>query len=174
MRKAAENGHKIAQYNMHILYNQGEGVPQSDKESLRWLKESAIRGYPNAQADLGSYYLNCNNYDEGVPWIKAAAEKNDPFAQWTMGVLHETGKGGFLQDEHRAKEWYKKAASQGYEPAEQRLKEGLNPEQMNAILEDNRKQLQLDRSQASTEYGLWHEKERDKRTATTEFGLWNR
>ena len=47
-RKAAEQGHALAQHNLGAMYANGHGVPQSLSESLRWLRKAEAAGNPNA------------------------------------------------------------------------------------------------------------------------------
>jgi TPR repeat protein len=40
----AEQGYAAAQYNLGVMYRQGQGVPQDDKTAVKWLKLSAKQG----------------------------------------------------------------------------------------------------------------------------------
>ena len=43
-RKGAEQGHAGAQYNLGVMYANGQGVPQSLSEALRWLRKAEANG----------------------------------------------------------------------------------------------------------------------------------
>ena len=43
-RKAAEQGHAIAQYNLGFMYYKGRGIPQDYVESYAWFNISAAQG----------------------------------------------------------------------------------------------------------------------------------
>ena len=49
---AAEKGHKIAQYNLAVMYYKGEGTEKNCDEAIKWYKKSAEQGYENAQKAL--------------------------------------------------------------------------------------------------------------------------
>ena len=47
-RKAADQGHSDAQFNLCAMYNQGQGVPLNFKEALVWYRK-ADQGHADAQ-----------------------------------------------------------------------------------------------------------------------------
>ncbi|NIP73788.1 MAG: sel1 repeat family protein, partial [Gammaproteobacteria bacterium] len=49
-------------------------------------------------------------------WVQLAG-RGDPVAQFGLGMLHQGGK-GVERDEARAAEWFRKAAEQGFVPAQ--------------------------------------------------------
>jgi len=49
-KKAAEQGHALAQYDLGAMYAKGEGVPQDHKEAVKWYRKSAEQGYADAQS----------------------------------------------------------------------------------------------------------------------------
>ena len=59
----AEGGDSVAQYNLGVMYDEGEGVPHDDKETLRLYTLAAEQGYVNAQYNLALMY----EHGEGVP-----------------------------------------------------------------------------------------------------------
>ena len=116
-RKAAEQGHATAQYNLGVCYYNGQGVIQDYKEAVKWYRKAAEQGYANAQNNLGGCYYNgwgvAQDYNEAVKWYKKAAEQGNAHAQNNLGVCYENGQ-GVTQDYNEAVKWYKKAAEQGY------------------------------------------------------------
>jgi len=48
-RKAAEQGDAGAQYNLGVMYKNGQGVKQDHAEAVRWLRKAAEQGHANAQ-----------------------------------------------------------------------------------------------------------------------------
>ena len=40
------------------MYENGEGVPQDDKEAVKWYRLAAEQGYADAQLNLGAMYYN--------------------------------------------------------------------------------------------------------------------
>ena len=59
----AEQGNAKAQYNLGVMYDKGQGVPQDYKEAVKWFRLSAEQGDEIAQYNLG---LMCF-YGQGVP-----------------------------------------------------------------------------------------------------------
>ena len=87
LRKLAEQGHVIAQYNLGILYDKGQGVLQDSAEALKWYRLAAEQGHADAQQDLGFSY----EYGEGLPqnnimahmWYNLASENGaERAAEW--------------------------------------------------------------------------------------------
>ena len=48
-RKAAEQGHATAQYNLGAMYGKGQGVTQDAVEAVRWCRKAAEQGHATAQ-----------------------------------------------------------------------------------------------------------------------------
>ena len=58
----AEQGFASAQFNLGIMYNNGQGVLQDYREAMKWYRPAAEQGHASAQYNLGvSYY-----YGEGI------------------------------------------------------------------------------------------------------------
>ncbi len=114
--KAAEQGDAAAQYNLGVMYQNGEGVPKSYEEAVRWYHKAADQGYAVAQYNLGvmfHYGLGVpQNYDEAVRWYRKSAEQGNADAQFNLGNMYENGK-GMSQSNDEAAKWYHKAAEQG-------------------------------------------------------------
>ena len=68
-RKAAEQGGVLAQFNLGSMYDHGEGVPEDDREAVKWYRKAAEQGDAVAQYNLGAMYAK----GEGVPedYVKA-------------------------------------------------------------------------------------------------------
>ena len=63
VRQAAEQGDATAQFNLGLMYANGEGVPEDDAEAVRWYRMAAEQGLAIAQFNLGVKY----DFGEGVP-----------------------------------------------------------------------------------------------------------
>jgi len=50
---AANQGHRLAQFNLGMMYGQGQGVVRNQVTSLLWLGKAAEQGYPAAQYHVG-------------------------------------------------------------------------------------------------------------------------
>ena len=54
----AEQGNDNAQYNLGVMYANGDGVPENDKTAVKWYTLAAKQGYAEAQTNLGVMYAN--------------------------------------------------------------------------------------------------------------------
>jgi hypothetical protein len=53
-RKAAGQGHAIAQFQLALNYRDGQGVSQDLKEAMRWCQKAADQGQVDAQKSLAT------------------------------------------------------------------------------------------------------------------------
>ena len=79
----AEQGDADAQFNLALMYKDGQEVPQDYKQAVRWYTKAAEQGAVRAQSNLGTMY----GTGQGVPqdnvyahmWFNlAAANGNEP------------------------------------------------------------------------------------------------
>ena len=56
LRKLAEQGDADAEWQLGILYHDGDGVPKDDAVAMQWYERAAEQGYVPAQSTLGAYY----------------------------------------------------------------------------------------------------------------------
>uniref|UniRef100_UPI0040483D3E tetratricopeptide repeat protein n=1 Tax=Algoriphagus sp. TaxID=1872435 RepID=UPI0040483D3E len=59
----AEQGGVNAQFNLALMYEDGQGVPQDYKQAVKWYTKAAEQGDASAQHNLGLMYAN----GQGVP-----------------------------------------------------------------------------------------------------------
>ena len=57
-KKAAEQGHAKAQYNLGLMHDNGRGVLQDYEEAVKWYRLAAEKGIAIAQGNLGLMYHN--------------------------------------------------------------------------------------------------------------------
>ena len=120
----AGQGDADAQTNLGLMYQNGWGVPQDDKEAVRWYTLAAEQGYANAQYNLGQLYRE----GDGVPqdyklaseWFRLAAEQGDARSQYNLGVAYYKGD-GLIQDKVYSHMWVNIASSNGYVKAKENL-----------------------------------------------------
>ena len=55
---AADQGHGQAQFNLGVMYENGQGVGQSDATAVKWYIKAAEQGLKEAQFNLGNMYLS--------------------------------------------------------------------------------------------------------------------
>lgn len=92
-RKAAEQGHADAQFNLGLAYRSGKGVRQNYSEAVKWFRSAAIQGHADAQFNLGLAYRDGEgvrqNYSEAVKWFRNAAIQGCVDAQVALTWLGE-------------------------------------------------------------------------------------
>jgi TPR repeat protein len=134
--KAAELGDAVAQFRLGWMYANGKGVPQDDKEAVKWYQKSAEQGFAKAQTNLGWMYANGRgvpqDYKEAVKWFRKAAEKGHVEAQYSLGKTYEAGI-GVLKDKVNSYAWYNVSSANGeYDAAELRdaIAKEMTPKQI--------------------------------------------
>ena len=112
----AEQGDIYCQYNMGLMYDLGQGVPQDYTEAFKWYRKAAEQGVAKAQSTLGVLYIKgdgvLQDYTEAFKWNRKAAEQGDARAQSNLGVMYIKGD-GVLQDNVRAHMWANIASVNG-------------------------------------------------------------
>jgi len=83
MKALADQGHAAAQFNLGIMYDNGEGVPENDAEAVKWYRKAADQGHSGAQSNLGYMYGN----GEGVPENNIRA-----YVWWSMAKTQANTK----------------------------------------------------------------------------------
>jgi TPR repeat protein len=112
----AKQGHAAAQYQLGLLYNNGQGVPRDDAQARQWYEKAANQGHALAQVNLGILF----DYGRGTPqdfkmavrWYTRAANQGNELAQQKLGLLYERGD-GVPKDFVQAYKWYKLGATSG-------------------------------------------------------------
>ncbi len=88
---------------------------QEFQEPLKWLKQSALQGDKTGKFSLGIYYLDTDNYNEGIRILnELATQGNDAISATTQVVLGDMSfhGDGSVQELTQAINWYKKALKQ--------------------------------------------------------------
>jgi hypothetical protein len=110
----AEAGDPIAQFNLGLMYDLGDGVPQDDAEAARWYRRAAEQGVVEAQNNVGHMHANgegvLQDDVEALRWYRMAADQGHAKAQHNLGVMYFYGK-GVPQDYISAYVWSNLAAA---------------------------------------------------------------
>ena len=135
LRKAANQGFAVAQYNLGVRYDDGEGVPKDDAEAVKWYRKAAEQGDAGAQCNLGIMY----QFGDGVPkddveavkWYRKAADQGYAQAQYNLGVMYGKGE-GVPKDDVEAYVWWNLAGQTLDDARENRDKiaNDMTPEQI--------------------------------------------
>ena len=114
-RSLAEQGDADAQYNLGVMYSNGDGVPRDYAEAMKWHRKAADQGNGNAQFNVGFMYDlgrgMPQSYTEAVKWYSLAANQGVAIAQFKLGVMYNDGQ-GVPQDYIHAHMWFSLAALQ--------------------------------------------------------------
>ncbi len=113
-RPLAKQGNAEAQFNLGLMYYNGQGLPQDYVQALQWYRKAAEQGYAKAQHNLGFMYYNGEGVPqddaEAVEWWRKAAEQGYAKAKYNLGVMYNNGA-GVPQDDAQAHMWFNLAAS---------------------------------------------------------------
>ncbi len=115
-RPMAEEGLAIAQFNVGLMYDLGQGVPQNHPEAVKWYRLAADQGRTDAQYQLGHLYYKQNDYAEAAKWFRLAADQGRAEAQSNLGVMYAEGD-GVPPDYVQAFMWFSLAAAQNHKDA---------------------------------------------------------
>jgi TPR repeat protein len=108
----AQSGDRTAQFNIAVMYDQGQGVRQNLAEAERWYRRAAEQGDFIAQTNLGVMYSQGRGVEadhaEAARWYALAAAKEHGPAQFSLGTLYANGQ-GVEQDLGKATSLYERA-----------------------------------------------------------------
>ncbi|MDD4871667.1 MAG: DUF1266 domain-containing protein, partial [Kiritimatiellae bacterium] len=109
---AAEQGDPEAMYRLAYIYD----LEGSDNQSIKLYMMSALKGYPEAQAEMGRRCKNgegvAKNPEQAVKWMTSAATQGVVSAMLALGHYYENGI-GVPQNAEQAIRWIKAAANTG-------------------------------------------------------------
>jgi TPR repeat protein len=123
--KAAEKGDAQSQYHLGYMYAEGKGVDEekwlAELDAERWYKKAAEQGYANASFDLGNLY-------------ERKANEHGYEMSHDYGIAYDSGS---EEQDYRAQAswWYRRAAEQGYAPAQEGL--GADYESGNGVRQND-------------------------------------
>jgi len=121
--RAAEEGHAVAQYNVAMMYANGEAVNVDYQQAVYWFRKSADQRFAPAQLRLGElYYFGMGGLPvdrrHAARLFEAAASQGDPDACLDLAIM--LGSGDVLPlDPARARAMLDRAANGGNESAEE-------------------------------------------------------
>lgn len=123
LTKASEAGDPDAQCFLATLYSNLFDPPLYE-EALKWYQIAAEGNYPEAQTNLGIFYLKGSgteqNMDKALYWIEKAAQVDYPYAVYLIGLFYYSGI-GYEKDIASAISWFEKAVNLGFPDAKYRL-----------------------------------------------------
>ena len=120
--RSAELGNAVAQYNIAMMYSNGESVWVDYQQAVYWFKKSAEQKFSPAQYRLGEMYYFAKgglskDLNRAITLFEKAAAQYDADAQMNLAMLCGTGDGVPL-DTKKALYWIQRAGEGGNESAE--------------------------------------------------------
>ncbi len=110
-RSMADQGLAIAQFNVGLMYDKGQGVSKDEVQAMKWYRLAADQGRSDAQYQLGHLCYKQNNYAEAAKWFHLAADQGRADAQSNLGAMYAEGE-GVPQDLVQALMWFTLSAAQ--------------------------------------------------------------
>jgi TPR repeat protein len=128
LHKAAEKGHKRAQYDLGLLYLNGgkpiKIIEIDEGKAFGWFAKAAVQGHAKAQCQLGLCYLNGKGVEKNdvtaFQWMEKAAWKEHVLAQYNSSLCYLKGL-GVEKNDVTAFQCMEKAAVQGHGGAQYEL-----------------------------------------------------
>ena len=93
------------------------------EEDLKFLA-AADAGSPEAQDDMGQFFLEARKYEAALYWLEQAARQDHPDAMQTLGRCYASGE-GVPKDENLAIMWLAKAAAHGHVIAQAQMQDSF-------------------------------------------------
>lgn len=87
----ADKGDPDAQFNLGQAYRLGKGVPEDMRKAEYYYSKAGAQGHMQAADNYGLILFQDGRRDLALPYIKAAAERGDPRAQYLLGIAHFNG-----------------------------------------------------------------------------------
>ena len=120
--KQAAEGNVQAQCALGNIFYNGEGVRRNYCEALRWFRKAAEQGYDKAQNILGTLYAI--GYEIRIPDYAGALKRyriSERQKNGNVEVQFYYGSYNIKQDYAEALKWFRKAAGQGCDNAQNNL-----------------------------------------------------
>lgn len=93
----ADQGDASAQFNLGLVFGEGQGVPTDYAEAARLYRLAAAQGHAKAQFNLGLMFNEGQgvqqDFSEAARWYRSAAAKGHASAQNNLGRLYKIGRG---------------------------------------------------------------------------------
>ena len=127
-RPLAESGDADAQFNLGQAYRLGRGVTINLGAAKTWFERAAIAGHLDAQTTLGLLLFQNGDQQQGLKWLRRAADQGEPRALLVYGTALYNGD-AVTQDRLLGYAFVSRAAQQGLGPAKETLEQldGLMP-----------------------------------------------
>jgi hypothetical protein len=116
----AQGGDATAQFNLGVMYDQGQGVPRDDQQALYWYRKAADQDFVEAQFNIGIMYAigqgMPKDFKQAADWYRKAAIQGYVEASRALANLYLFGQ-GVPRSETKSKYWNQVAANQAVDNA---------------------------------------------------------
>lgn len=113
IRSKAEKGDPDYEYQLGLIYEQGEHGLRSDYEAHRWFLRAAFKGLVEAQAKVCEISREGRgvpkNNEEAFRWCRKAAEQGHAISQVRLAEMYRDGI-GVERNPKEARKWEDKVA----------------------------------------------------------------
>lgn len=117
---AAEGGDAVAQCNLGLCLESGEGIATNAAAAVEMYRKSAEQGNATACFNLARCYVNGFGVEPDVAqfinWCRKGAEAGSADAMYTLGMCYKQGL-GVEASAQEAETWLRKAADLSHEKA---------------------------------------------------------
>src|SRR5689334_19108848 len=97
LEKSAENGDKIAMFNLANRYRDGEGTEKNLEKAFHWYQKAAENGEEKSMYILATCYDNGEgtekNLEKAFHWYQKSAENGYEIAMFRLAVCYYNGEG---------------------------------------------------------------------------------
>jgi uncharacterized protein len=121
-RPLADKGDADAEFNLGQAYRLGRGVSINLAAAKTWFERAANQGHVDAETTLGLLLFQNGDQEEGLKWLKKAADQGEPRALLVYGTALVNGD-SVTQDPVLGYAYVSRAAAQGLGPATETLEQ---------------------------------------------------
>jgi TPR repeat protein len=113
-KRAVELGHVDAMLNLAKLYATGDGVKLDKKKMMQLYRNAgADRGHAYGQYMLGLCLIQQKQAEEGLSYMRLAADQGLILSCTALGMIYEAGQGDIERDTDEARRWFELAVAKG-------------------------------------------------------------
>jgi uncharacterized protein len=108
----ALHGYPAAQYNLGVMHEWGNGVPQDNVKALKWYRLSAEQSHKDAQNNLGAMLSKGEGEEQdfvkALKWFVIAADNGSEGGRKNIDIVEKRmSSGQITQAKKLAREWIK-------------------------------------------------------------------
>jgi len=89
----AKKGHAPSQYNLGVMHEWGNGVPQDNVKAMKWYRLSAEQSHKDAQNNLGAMYSKGEgaeqSFVDALKWFVVAAENGSEAGRKNIDIVEK-------------------------------------------------------------------------------------